>query len=265
MNTTEFFAKLWAKYVAMAPQAEQISGLFTEAGEAVINDHVAFRTFNHPSCNIAQLEPLILSLGYQVFDEYEFPNKHLQAKAFIHQDLLVPKIFLSELIVQELSASAQRIISRLTPQIDTTKAVDHSVFWAGRLWPIVSHEEYEQLLAESEYAGWLAVHGLCANHFTVNVNQLTSLDSVAAVLEYVKAAGFEVNTSGGEVKGGPDVCLAQGSTMADQQLIEFANGDSHPVRTCFYEFAERFPQESGDLYQGFVAASADKLFESTHR
>jgi hypothetical protein len=30
-----------------------------------------------------------------------------------------------------------------------------------------------------------------------------------------------------------------------------------------YEFALRYPMENGELYQGFIAASADKIFEST--
>ena len=34
--------------------------------------------------------------------------------------------------------------------------------------------------------------------------------------------------------------------------------------SCFYEFAQRFPLPNGQLYQGFVAASADKIFESTN-
>ncbi len=32
----------------------------------------------------------------------------------------------------------------------------------------------------------------------------------------------------------------------------------------FYEFAKRYPTANGKLYQGFVAASADKFFESTN-
>ncbi|MGL4837356.1 MAG: DUF1338 domain-containing protein, partial [Shewanella sp.] len=34
--------------------------------------------------------------------------------------------------------------------------------------------------------------------------------------------------------------------------------------SCFYEFALRYPKANGELYTGFVAASADKIFESTN-
>ena len=35
------------------------------------------------------------------------------------------------------------------------------------------------------------------------------------------------------------------------------------VPSCYYEFARRYPLPSGELFQGFVPASADKIFEST--
>jgi hypothetical protein len=45
--------------------------------------------------------------------------------------------------------------------------------------------------------------------------------------------------------------------------VEFADGQMHAVPTCYYEFAKRYPDASGKLFQGFVATSADKIFEST--
>ncbi len=39
---------------------------------------------------------------------------------------------------------------------------------------------------------------------------------------------------------------------------------SNEIPSCFYEFAKRYPQADGELYTGFVAASADKIFESTN-
>ncbi|MGB6140662.1 MAG: DUF1338 domain-containing protein, partial [Pseudoalteromonas rhizosphaerae] len=36
------------------------------------------------------------------------------------------------------------------------------------------------------------------------------------------------------------------------------------VPSCFYEFALRYAKPDGELYTGFVAASADKIFESTN-
>ena len=65
-------------------------------------------------------------------------------------------------------------------------------------------------------------------------------------------------------RGSPEVLLEQASTLADRQTFTFAGGEEHEISTCYYEFARRYPDADGELYQGFVAASADKIFESTN-
>ena len=66
-----------------------------EKYQYVINDHVAFRTFNLAPVNLANLEPLFLDLGYKIFETYHFKQKKLDAISYIHQDLNQPKIFIS--------------------------------------------------------------------------------------------------------------------------------------------------------------------------
>jgi hypothetical protein len=56
--------------------------------------------------------------------------------------------------------------------------------------------------------------------------------------------------------------LEQSSTLADLCMINF-NEEAKEIPSCYYEFALRYPMENGELYQGFIAASADKIFEST--
>ena len=51
--------------------------------------------------------------------------------------------------------------------------------------------------------------------------------------------------------------------MADKMPVAFSDR-TVDIPSCFYEFAQRYPLPNGDLYQGFVAASADKIFESTN-
>ena len=118
------------------------------------------------------------------------------------------------------------------------------------------------LSKESEYAAWLSAHGYGANHFTVSVNQLDRFDTVKGVNDHLRESGFAINESGGEVKGSPEVLLEQSSTMADRVAVDFSDGQ-HVVPGGFYEFALRYAMNNGELYQGFVAASADKIFEST--
>jgi len=51
--------------------------------------------------------------------------------------------------------------------------------------------------------------------------------------------------------------------MADSCKVDFNDAGEQAISSCYYEFAQRFNQENGELYQGFVPMSADKIFEST--
>ena len=51
--------------------------------------------------------------------------------------------------------------------------------------------------------------------------------------------------------------------MADRIPVTFAD-KTVEIPSCFYEFAKRYEMPDGEIYTGFVAASADKIFESTN-
>lgn len=109
----------------------------------------------------------------------------------------------------------------------------------------------------------MAALGLRVNHFTISVNAMQSFPDLPALLDFVEAQGFALNVSGGRIKGSPEVLLEQASTLADRVPVAFAAGETHQIPTCYYEFARRYPAPDGQLYEGFVAASADRIFEST--
>ena len=92
---------------------------------------------------------------------------------------------------------------------------------------------------------------------------IDNFDDIEAVNDCLKSAGYALNTTGGEVKGDKEVKLEQSSTLADKTLVEFSDKIME-IPSCFYEFAKRYPLANGELYTGFVAASADKIFESTN-
>lgn len=261
MSPTAFFDSLWQDYLHYAPSAERIHALLGR-GQAIVNDHIALRTFNTPSLGLAALEPLILGMGFALGDDYRFVAKKLRARHYIHPDPTVPKIFLSELLLEECSPALQARVQGLLEQMPAQAVQGPEFLASGRHWE-VAHADYVALLEESEYAAWLAALGFRANHFTVSVNQLPGFESVEAVNAALLEAGFALNRSGGLVKGGPEVLLAQSSTMADRVAMPFSDG-THEIPGCFYEFAWRYPMADGELYQGFVEASADKIFESTN-
>ena len=261
MNTEQFFSALWADYVNFAPSAAKIHQVLG-GGQAIVNDHIALRSFNTPELGLDAMEPLFLQMGYQRGGEYAFKAKKLLARHYEHPQPGVPKVFISELLLQEFSTELQAQIARLLEQMDLSQAQQASVLYSGRHWA-VSHADYQALLAESEYAAWLAAFGFRANHFTVDVNVLPGYDSVAQVNETLKREGFALNVAGGEIKGSPQVMLEQSSTLADKVAVNFSDG-VFEIPACFYEFAFRYPQADGGLYRGFVEASADKIFESTN-
>jgi hypothetical protein len=57
--------------------------------------------------------------------------------------------------------------------------------------------------------------------------------------------------------------LEQSSIKAGINRITFQEGE-FDIPGCYYEFAFRHPETDGKLYSGFVAKSADKIFESTN-
>ncbi|MCW8109756.1 DUF1338 domain-containing protein [Alteromonas ponticola] len=263
-DINSLFDNMWQDYVAITPSAHKVHALLKdeENGSEIVNDHVAFRTFNLEKTSLDKLAAHFLALGYEEKGTYDFEAKKLNARHFEHSDTTQPKIFISELRVQELTEQSQAIINKLVAQMDAEAVKNENFLYSGRHWALTK-EEYETLLEESEYAGWLAAWGFRANHFTVSVNHLHHIDSLEEVNTLLKEAGFPLNTVGGEIKGGEEVHLAQSSIMADRQIVKF-DDEEKEIPSCFYEFAQRFSMPNGKLYQGFVAESADKIFESTN-
>ncbi len=171
----------------------------------IVNDHVAFRTYNLPKLGLEKLAAHFLALGYEQKGEYVFKAK-LYAKHFEHKDPDAPKVFISELKVEELSDAAKAIIHKLAAQVPDHLTDTQAFLYAGAPWQ-VSWADYQTLLAESEYAAWMAAWGYRANHFTVNINRLKDFDTIQQVNTALKAAGFVLNGVGGEVKGDPQVML----------------------------------------------------------
>ncbi len=264
MSLDNLLTALWSDYAERNPQAKQIHSLLEEQGETIINDHIAFRTFDHATINIDALAKFFLDKGYQPKDEYHFEQKKLFARYYSHEDMSKPKIFISHLLTDNFSQHAQKIIHNCIDQIENDLIEDNSFLYSGTPWQEKSYLHYQELLAESEYAAWLYAFGFCANHFTIFVNNLNHYNSIEKINTFIKDSGFKLNAAGGEIKGGPEEYLAQSSTLAAPVKVEFSEGVEE-IPGCYYEFAQRFMMDNGQYYQGFVAASADKIFESTDR
>ncbi len=248
----------------MTPQASRIQALFNARGEHVINDHVAFRTFDIEGFDLDRATELLAAIGYEAFDNYTFPDKHLRAKAYrVLGDSSAPKIFFSELIRSELDSEAKAIIYEVTRGLEGELTLSDLAGCYPFHKPTL--EQYRTLANASEYAGWLTTMGYQANHFAVNVNALQTLGSVDEVVELCLEHQYQLNEVGGRIKGTPADLLIQVSTIADQISFEFSDGIVSNIPSCFYEFAYRLADSNGELFQGFVSNNANAIFESTDR
>lgn len=264
MNTTQdLLDQLWDDYATLNPRARAIYDLLVSKGQSVVNDHIALRTFGHPKVNVDVIAKAFTEVGYQPKEEYEFTEKHLFARHYEHSDAALPKVFISQLKLEAFSQSLIDTIENLVQQMSDDWVQRQDLPVSGRPWT-VSHRDYEHLGKESEYAAWVAAWGFRVNHFTVFVNCLKDFNNLTALNQFIKDAGYEMNASGGEIKGSPEVFLEQSSTLAEQVEVEFSDR-RHTIPCCYYEFARRYPLPNGQLFQGFVARSADKIFESTNR
>lgn len=262
--------------------AMESQGMVAKRSE-IENDHIAFRTMGVPQLGLKSFEKIFSHYGYQKREPYHFEAKKLDAFWYAPPEPVYPRIFVSELRVGDLSLEAQRIIHSYTDEVkvdpvdalnlDDGAAVDR--FLHSGLWRLPTWEDYSRLLEESEYAAWVIYNRYYLNHFTVSVHNLPEpFDTVQGFNLFVESLGVKLNNSGGKIKISPDTLLLQSSTVAEMVDAEFAGGDRHPISGSYVEFAERqvLPEHRGltkaEIFrhhrrEGFEAANADKIFEST--
>jgi hypothetical protein len=255
--------RLWEDYSALNPQAGRIHDLLEARGEEVRNDHVAFRTFRHPGLDIEAMAKPFVAEGYKPMGSYIFKEKKLDAVHYEHPDGALPKIFISQLHLEELSQGARSMLLGLINQIPADFTARPDWVCGGRPWNL-DFSTFEALERESEYAAWMSSFGFRVNHFTVLANDLKTFPDLPSLNRFLESQGFTLNAMGGVIKGSPAEYLEQSSTMASVVSAPFRDGP-RKVPGCYYEFALRYPLPDGKLFQGFNAKSADKIFQSTDR
>ena len=262
------FDELWKDYTQrLCPSALKIHDMLYE-GRPLINDHIALRTFGHEKTGLLRLAAHFIALGYVQKGEYHFKAKKLYACHFEHPDSNYPKVFISELLLKRCSSQLQDTVQDLLEKVEVSLLEESAFLYNGRMWDI-DFNTYKLLENESEYAAWVGAHGFGANHFTISLSHLNNINEIKDINSFLRQAGFSVNTSGGDVKGSPDLYLEQSSTKADTVPVIFNDNERGNIQRMisggFYEFAKRYPLPTGHLFQGFIEASADKIFESTNK
>ncbi|SHJ38609.1 protein of unknown function [Arenibacter nanhaiticus] len=283
------FDALFTPYKTRVPDVEKVtkamvSHAIIKDESEIVNDHIAFRTLGVPNLGVTSFEKIFLHYGYTKKDYYYFEGKKLDAYWYAPPQPHYPRIFMSELRVQDLSDKAQEIIRRYTKDIvsDPVDALDLDdpeavgEFFHKSLWELPTAADYNALAQESEYAAWVIYNRYYLNHYTISVHELPDdYNTVAKFNTFLESIGIALNTSGGKIKTSADGLLKQSSTIAKMMEAEFADGSTMEIAGSYVEFAERlvFP-EYKDLPKeaitrqhrrdGFESANADKIFESTY-
>jgi hypothetical protein len=286
---TQILNGLMQRYMERVPDVKAIIQTMIKEGiiqrpEDVENDHIAFRTMGVPQLGIQSLEKIFLHYGYTKREAYHFREKKLDAFWYAPPSPALPRIFISELRVQDLSQHAQQLITGYTDEVktdpvsqlnlDDAQAVD--TFLHSGLWRLPTLEDYKTLAAESEYAAWVIYNRYYLNHFTISVHNLPAgYNTIADFNAFLERNGFVLNDAGGKIKTSPDGGLLQSATVANMITASFAGNESYRISGSYVEFAERkvLPQyahlPAAEITRehrrdGFEAGNADKIFESTY-
>ena len=243
----------------------------------IINDHIAFRTMGVPHLGIQSLEKIFLHYGYTREDKYQFNVKKLTAYWYKppKESVNLPRIFISELNVNELSPVVQKIITKYTNEVlvdpvdalNLDEGADVDMFLHSPLWSTPTLNDFNELQRESEYASWVIYNRYYLNHFTISVHALPEpYNNLNKFNDFLESIGVVLNDAGGKIKTSEDGFLRQSSTVAEQVKAHFASKNSQEIidiAGSYVEFAERNIMPSGLRRDGFEAANADKIFEST--
>lgn len=279
---------LFETYLEAVPDVKKTTSILIEnsvinSQSEIINDHIAFRTLGLPNLGIESLEKIFLSFGYQKRDYYQFEEKKLNANWYAPPSEEFPRVFISELKVNQLSPKSRDIILKYTKDIltDPVNKIDlentNEVinFFTQPLWDLPNYEDYNFLSKESEYAAWVIYNRYYLNHYTISVHELKEpFNQLEKFNELLKTNGIIFNNAGGEIKTSGDGLLKQSSTVAQTINAKFSCGNIFPISGSYVEFAERLPlpefnSESNKKLnrnqrrEGFETSNADKIFEST--
>ncbi|UPT75532.1 MAG: DUF1338 domain-containing protein [Elusimicrobiota bacterium] len=283
------FDWLWKEYRDRVSHARAYEDILKEHGGTFRNDHLAFRTFAAQErwSGIASIARPFEALGYRAAGAYDFPDKHLTSLHFAPPSENLPRLFVSELRVWELSPRARRIalaaaakaepglsdeelagLSDL-PRLPARKRDKLLRRWAaqfGRRWPAPKAADALALEKETQFGAWVLLHGHTVNHFTaaVHAHGVSALDDIEKTVAAMKKAGVPMKP---DIEGDPGTKLRQSSTQAVVIPVEMRSGARlvrKPWTYAYFEIAER-PMLDGRRFEGFLGGQATNLFEMTRR
>lgn len=288
--------KLWEHFLANVPYAKKYTEMVNQKGGKVVIDHIAFRTFNvhtgeQPE-GIRAIRHILNYFEYKPAGRYNFPKRKLNAIHFEHPDRDFPKIFVSQLEVDELPDWAQQMIkdtvhnttyllsdksiellgilekTGLLPVEAAEFLVDDLVQYFRRPWNIPQKEHVLKINDISQYGAWVLLHGNTASHFAASVNQQNVNDwpDLETTCKALENAGIPMKD---KIEGAPGSKLRQSATLAvkEELRVKGETGFEKIIWTSsYFELTERnLYEENGEhkLFNGFLGDQTSHLLDLT--
>ncbi|MDZ4874070.1 MAG: hypothetical protein CLLPBCKN_003466 [Chroococcidiopsis cubana SAG 39.79] len=289
--------RLWQQYRARVSYAQVYEQMILQAGGTVANDHIAFRSLRlnidtpegKQNLGIEYLASVAEALGYTAAGEYIFPAQKLYARHYQHpeqEQYDLPKLFISELIVEELPEAIASLIyqtvsdaslgwampSNATNPTDIDLIVDRLQGVFTRPWSPPKQSVVEEVNRVTQYGAWVLLHGYAVNHFTGYVNRQHTLQypDIETTANGLATLGVPMKA---QIEGSLEVGLRQTATHAVKEMvtvIDDVTGElmQIPWTYAYYEIAERYPVEAVGkkvLFDAFLGQNAQHLFEMTKK
>ncbi len=287
---------LWRDYSSRVRYAHTYAQMITKAGGTVANDHIAFRALRmvvdspqgKVNLGIEYLGKFAEVLGYEAAGEYTFSETHLYARHYRHPqqaEFDLPKLFISELIVDELPPQTIQLIQQTVSGVNllSYSAIINSFNYdSERLakellkiftcpWQPPRRSVVEEVNKVSQYGAWVLLHGYAVNHFTGYVNRQNTPEypDIDATARGLAKLGVPMKA---EIEGDVSCGLRQTATQAVTEIVtvldELTDTEIQiPWTYAYYEIAQRYmvEAESGKrvLFDAFLGRNAQQLFEMT--
>ncbi|MDZ8023599.1 MAG: DUF1338 domain-containing protein [Nostoc sp. SerVER01] len=289
---------LWQEYSTRVNHARTYQQMITAAGGSVANDHIAFRSLrlfvDSPqgkiNLGIGYLEQIVQALGYVAAGEYNFAQTHLYARHYHHpqqEEFNLPKLFISELIVDELPSNIAQIISqtvssieyKLTSPVNSLLEKEENIETIAkqlqqiftRPWLLPWRSVVEEVNQVTQYGAWVLLHGYAVNHFTgyVNGQNTAKYPDIETTASSLANLGVPMKA---EIEGNVACGLRQTATQAVTEMVTVLDDNTGaeiqiPWTYAYYEIAQRYPVEVEPgkqvLFDGFLGSNAQQLFEMT--
>lgn len=288
--------RLREAYLSRVPAARTYAAMIDHKGGRMVIDHIGFRTLDmntgEQPAGIQAIRHIFECLGYHAAGKYVLPKKRLKAIFMEHDALNLPKIFVSQLNVQQLPGWAKQLfpevvyetpyllsdpgielLSRLKQNGQLTSEAaeiltDELLGYFRRPWNPPPKETIIKLNEVSHYAAWVLLHGNAPSHFAVLVNdqEVKSLPDIETTVRALQKAGVAVKEN---IEGAKGSILRQSATYAVKEEIE-VKGDYGPDEITwtygYLELIERGWQETEDgpqLFQGFIEGQEKNIYDMT--